>query len=253
MTIIAMPQGAHVKYPSPRHRAPSEHPPHRILVVDDEEDLQELLRYNLSKDGYRVSCVGTGEDALKFVRKQPPDLIVLDLMLPAVDGLEVCRRLKGDSKTRDVPIIMLTAKSEEGDVVAGLERGADDYIAKPFSPRVLAARVKAMLRRKESERLAELDTTIEAKELVMHPGRHEATLAGNPLELTYTEFALLQFLAKRPGWAFTRTQIVDAVKGEDYPVTERSVDVQVAGLRKKLGEYGSYIETVRGVGYRFRA
>ena len=226
--------------------------PH-ILVVDDEEDLQELLKYNLSKDGYRVSCVGTGEEALKFAKRQPPDLVVLDLMLPAVDGLEVCRRLKGDPKTRDVPIIMLTAKSEEGDVVAGLERGADDYIAKPFSPRVLSARVKAMLRRKESERIAELDATIAAKELTMHPGRHEATLAGRPLELTYTEFALLQFLAKRPGWAFTRTQIVDAVKGEDYPVTERSVDVQVAGLRKKLGEYGSYIETVRGVGYRFRA
>jgi len=226
--------------------------PH-ILVVDDEEDLQELLQYNLSKDGYRVSCVGTGEEALKFAKRQPPDLVVLDLMLPAVDGLEVCRRLKGDPKTRDVPIIMLTAKSEEGDVVAGLERGADDYITKPFSPRVLTARVKAMLRRKESERIAELDATIEAKELTMHPGRHEATLAGRPLELTYTEFALLQFLAKRPGWAFTRTQIVDAVKGEDYPVTERSVDVQVAGLRKKLGEFGSYIETVRGVGYRFRA
>ena len=226
--------------------------PH-ILVVDDEEDLQELLQYNLSKDGYRVSCVGTGEEALKFAKRQPPDLVVLDLMLPAVDGLEVCRRLKGDPKTRDIPIIMLTAKSEEGDVVAGLERGADDYITKPFSPRVLTARVKAMLRRKESERIAELDATIEAKELTMHPGRHEATLAGRPLDLTYTEFALLQFLAKRPGWAFTRTQIVDAVKGEDYPVTERSVDVQVAGLRKKLGEFGSYIETVRGVGYRFKA
>ncbi|MFM8578872.1 MAG: response regulator [Planctomycetaceae bacterium] len=223
-----------------------------VLVVDDEDDLQELVRYNLTKEGFRVSCVGTGEDALKVVRRQPPDLIVLDLMLPAVDGLEVCRRLKGDSKTRDIPIIMLTAKSEEHDMVAGLERGADDYIAKPFSPRVLAARVKALLRRKESERLAELDITIEARELVMHPGRHEATLAGHQLELTYTEFSLLQFLAKRPGWAFTRTQIVDAVKGEDYPVTERSVDVQVAGLRKKLGAHGNYIETVRGVGYRFR-
>jgi two-component system alkaline phosphatase synthesis response regulator PhoP len=225
----------------------------QILVVDDEEDLQELVRYNLTKEGYRVSCVGTGEDALRIARRQPPDLIVLDLMLPAVDGLEVCRRLKGDSKTRDIPIIMLTAKSEESDMIAGLERGADDYIAKPFSPRVLAARVKALLRRKESERLADLDVTIEARDLVMHPGRHEATLAGRPLELTYTEFALLQFLAKRPGWAYTRMQIVDAVKGEDYPVTELSVDVQVAGLRKKLGSHGNYIETVRGVGYRFRA
>lgn len=226
---------------------------HSVLVVDDEEDLLELVRYNLTREGFRVTCVGTGEDALKAARKQPPDLIVLDLMLPAVDGLEVCRRLKGDSKTRDIPIIMLTAKSEESDMVAGLERGADDYIAKPFSPRVLSARVKALLRRRESQMRNELETTIDVHELSIHPGRHEVTLAGQLVELTYTEFALLAFLAKRPGWAYTRTQIVDAVKGEDYPVTERSVDVQVAGLRKKLGEFGTYIETVRGVGYRFRA
>ncbi|MBU6275848.1 MAG: response regulator transcription factor [Planctomycetes bacterium] len=220
----------------------------RILVVDDEDDLLELLRYNLSREGYQVTCVATGEDALRSVRRQPPDLIVLDVMLPGIDGLEVCRRLKSESKTREIPIVMLTAKSEESDIVAGLEHGSDDYIAKPFSPRVLVARVKALLRRRETE----LDTTIRVHELSIHPGRHEAILAGTPLELTYTEFALLQFLAKRPGWAYTRTQIVDAVRGEDYPVTERSVDVQVAGLRKKLGAHGSYIETVRGVGYRFR-
>jgi two-component system, OmpR family, alkaline phosphatase synthesis response regulator PhoP len=224
-----------------------------VLVVDDEEDLLELVRYNLAREGYAVTGVGTGEDALKAARKQPPDLIVLDLMLPAVDGLEVCRRLKSDPKTRDIPIIMLTAKSEESDMVAGLERGADDYIAKPFSPRVLSARVKALLRRREQQTRTELETTIDVHEISIHPGRHEVTLAGQPLGLTYTEFALLQFLAKRPGWAYTRTQIVDAVKGEDYPVTERSVDVQVAGLRKKLGDFGAYIETVRGVGYRFRA
>jgi two-component system phosphate regulon response regulator PhoB len=225
----------------------------QILVVDDEEDLLELVSYKLAKDGYRVQCVGTGEEALKAARKQPPDLIVLDWMLPAVDGLEVCRRLKSDPKTRDIPIIMLSAKGQEGDMVAGLDRGADDYITKPFSPRVLAARVKALLRRKEADSKADQETTIDAHELSIHPGRHEVTLAGQPIELTYTEFALLQFLAKRPGWAYTRTQIVDAVKGEDYPVTERSVDVQVAGLRKKLGGFGSYVETVRGVGYRFRA
>jgi len=226
---------------------------HAVLVVDDEEDLLELVRYNLAREGYRVTGVGTGEDALKAARKQPPDLIVLDLMLPAVDGLEVCRRLKSDPKTRDIPIIMLTAKSEESDMVAGLERGADDYISKPFSPRVLSARVKALLRRREQQVRTEHENTIDAHEISIHPGRHEVTLAGQLVDLTYTEFALLQFLAKRPGWAYTRTQIVDAVKGEDYPVTERSVDVQVAGLRKKLGEFGSYIETVRGVGYRFRA
>ena len=225
----------------------------QILVVDDEEDLLELVRYNLTRDGFRVQGVTSGEEALKSVRRQAPDLIVLDWMLPAVDGLEVCRRLKGDPKTRDIPIVMLTAKGEESDMVAGFERGADDYIAKPFSPRVLAARVKALLRRKEAREKDEKETTIDVHQLSIHPGRHEVTLAGHPVELTYTEFALLQFLARRPGWAYTRTQIVDAVKGEDYPVTERSVDVQVAGLRKKLGEFGSYIETVRGVGYRFRS
>ena len=225
----------------------------RILVVDDEEDLLELVRYNLAKHGYEVECVGTGEDALKSARREPPDLIVLDLMLPAVDGLEVCRRLKSESKTRDVPIVMLTAKGEDADVVAGLEKGADDYIAKPFSPRVLTARVRALLRRHESQRQTELETAIEVHELTIHPGRREAKISGERVDLTFTEFALLQFLARRPGWAFTRMQIVDAVKGEDYPVTERSVDVQVAGLRKKLGTHGSYIETVRGVGYRFRA
>jgi two-component system alkaline phosphatase synthesis response regulator PhoP len=226
---------------------------HQILVVDDEDDLLELVRYNLTKEGYDVTCVGSGEEALKAVRRQIPDLIVLDLMLPSVNGLEVCRRLKADARTREVPVLMLTAKSEESDMIAGLDRGADDYIAKPFSPRVLNARIKALLRRQDTKKQAEAEHTIDVLELSIHPGRHEVTLAGEVLELTYTEFALLEFLAKRPGWAFTRTQIVDAVKGEDYPVTERSVDVQVAGLRKKLGTFGSYIETVRGVGYRFRA
>jgi len=224
----------------------------RVLVVDDEDDLLELVRYNLAKDGYDVECVGSGEQALLSARANPPDLVVLDLMLPAVDGLEVCRRLKADAKTRDVLIVMLTAKGEEADMVAGLERGADDYIAKPFSPRVLSARVRALLRREEARRVEEREVTIDVHELSIHPGRHEATLAGRPLELTYTEFALLTFLAKRPGWAFSRAQIVDAVKGTDYPVTERSVDVQVAGLRRKLGDHGHYVETVRGVGYRFR-
>lgn len=237
---------------SPKSRDPKPSQTHRILVVDDEVDLLELVRYNLVKEGYDVACVGSGEEALKAARKEPPDLIVLDLMLPTVDGLEVCRRLKAEARTRDIPIVMLTAKSEESDVISGLDRGADDYISKPFSPRVLTARIKALLRRHDTKRQAEANVTIDVHELSIHPGRHEVTLAGSPLELTYTEFALLQFLAKRPGWAYTRTQIVDAVKGEDYPVTERSVDVQVAGLRKKLGVFGAYIETVRGVGYRFR-
>ncbi len=240
-------------YPVPtKTRGPQEPIRPRVLVVDDEEDLLELVRYNLTKDGYDVECVGTGEQALASARANPPDLIVLDLMLPAVDGLEVCRRLKADPKTRDILIVMLTAKSEERDMITGLERGADDYIAKPFSPRILSARVKAMLRREEAHRRDEQETTIDVHELSIHPGRHEVMLAGEPVDLTYTEFALLHFLAKRPGWAYTRTQIVDAVKGSDYPVTERSVDVQVAGLRRKLGDFGHYVETVRGVGYRLR-
>ncbi|HET6883832.1 MAG TPA: response regulator [Pirellulales bacterium] len=222
----------------------------RILVVDDEEDLLELINYNLSKEGYRVTCVGSGEEAMREARANPPDLIVLDLLLPSVDGLEVCKLLKNDSRTKHVPIVMLTAKGEEADMVTGLELGADDYITKPFSPRVLIARVRAVLRRKNET--PSPDATIQVRELVIHPGRHEVLAAGKPLTLTLTEFRLLHFLAQRPGWAFSRNQIVDAVKGDDYPVTERSVDVQVAGLRKKLGSFGEYIETVRGVGYRFK-
>jgi two-component system phosphate regulon response regulator PhoB len=223
----------------------------RILVVDDEEDLLELVNYNLSKEGYRVSCVVTGEDALAEARKSLPDLIVLDLLLPHVDGLEVCRLLKSDPNTKQIPVIMLTAKSEEADVVSGLELGADDYLTKPFSPRVLLARIKAILRRKAAPPEDD-SSSIRIRELVIHPGRHEVLLRGKAVDLTFTEFKLLHFLARKPGWAFTRMQIVDAVKGEDYPVTERSVDVQVVGLRKKLGDFGANIETVRGVGYRFR-
>lgn len=222
-----------------------------VLVVDDEEDLLELIRYNLSKEGYRVDCVATGEEALEHARRDLPDIMILDLLLPSVDGLEVCRRLKSDDRTKHIPILMLTAKSEEADVVIGLEFGADDYMTKPFSPRVLLARVRAVLRRTSEEPLDE-SSVIRVHDLTIDPGRHEIILGDGPLVLTYTEFALLHFLARRPGWAFTRGQIVDAVKGDDYPVTERSVDVQVAGLRKKMGQRGDYIQTVRGVGYRFK-
>ncbi len=225
----------------------------RVLVVDDEEDLLELIRYNLTKDGYRVDCVSSGEAALQTAKSKLPDLVILDVLLPRVDGLDVCRLLKTDPATRHIPIVMLTAKSEEADVVAGLELGADDYITKPFSPRVLLARIKAVLRRKYVDAATPEDqNSTEIHEISIHPGRHEVLLSGKPVSLTLTEFRLLHFLAKKPGWAFSRAQIVDAVKGEDYPVTERSVDVQVASLRKKLGDYGHYIETVRGIGYRFK-
>jgi two-component system, OmpR family, alkaline phosphatase synthesis response regulator PhoP len=222
-----------------------------VLVVDDEEDILELVNYNLSREGYQVYLAGTGEDGLKCARAKLPDLVVLDLMLPGVDGLEVCRELKGDPKTGHIPIVMLTAKGEEADVVTGLELGADDYIAKPFSPRVLLARIKTVLRRKPAEAAAD-GSTLRIDDLVINPGRHEVLVKGKKVDLTFTEFRILYALARRPGWVFTRYQIVDAVRGEDYPVTDRSVDVQIVALRRKLGAYGKYIETVRGVGYRFK-
>jgi two-component system, OmpR family, alkaline phosphatase synthesis response regulator PhoP len=225
----------------------------RILVVDDEEDLAELVRYNLTKEGFQVTCVGSGELALSEARAQVPDLIVLDLLLPKVDGLDVCKQLKSDPKTQHIPIVMLTAKSEEVDMVTGLECGADDYVTKPFSPRVLLARIRSVLRRRAKTAVADDDPeALRIANLLIHPGRHEVLVNGTPIDLTFTEFRLLHFLARKPGWAFSRSQIVDAVKGEDYPVTERSVDVQVVGLRKKLGAMGTCIETVRGVGYRFK-
>ncbi len=223
----------------------------KILVVDDEEDILELLSFNLSREGYRVSCAATGEEALRMAQSEAPDLMVLDLMLPGIDGLEATRILKSDAGTMDIPIVMLTAKGEEADIVTGLELGADDYITKPFSTRVLLARVKAVLRRKVKEYPKD-DAAIRIQDLVIHPGRHEVLVRGKSVQFTFTEFGILHFLAKRPGWVFTRNQIVDAVRGDDYFVTDRSVDVQIVGLRKKLGPAGSYIETVRGVGYRFR-
>jgi two-component system, OmpR family, alkaline phosphatase synthesis response regulator PhoP len=222
-----------------------------LLVVEDEEDIRELLKYNLEKDGYQVVGVATGEEALQAVRVRWPDLILLDLMLPGIDGLEVCRRIKGAAPTQHLPVIMLTAKGEEADIVTGLELGADDYMTKPFSPRVLLARVRAVLRRRS---LAPPPATesLKADELVIHPGRHEALLKGQVIQLTVTEFRLLHFLVRKPGWVFTRSQIVDEIHGEDYPVSDRSIDVQIVSLRKKLGAFGSQIETIRGIGYRFK-
>lgn len=222
-----------------------------ILVVDDEEDILELVRYNLAKDGYNVTCVTSGEEGLKVARNEKIALVILDLMLPGVDGLDVCRVVKSDRKTKHLPIIMLTAKGEEADIVTGLELGADDYLVKPFSPRVLSARVKSVIRRRRStgEEGGEL---LQLDELEINPGKHEVLIQQKPVELTYSEFRILHLLAKQPGWVFTRQQIVDAVHGSDYPVTDRSVDVQVVGLRRKLGKMGKHIETVRGVGYRYK-
>jgi two-component system alkaline phosphatase synthesis response regulator PhoP len=223
----------------------------KILVVDDEEDILELLRFNLAKEGYDVSTASTGEEALSTARAESPDLILLDLMLPGMDGLEVARRLKGEPSTKNLPIVMLTAKGEESDIVTGLELGADDYITKPFSRKVLAARIRAVLRRKQGKPKDE-NGVLAVHDLLIHPGRREVLVKGKPVDLTFTEFGILNFLSRRPGWVFTRSQIVDAVRGDEYFVTDRSVDVQVVGLRKKLGSAAKYIETVRGVGYRFK-
>ncbi|MDY0360525.1 MAG: response regulator transcription factor [Desulforegulaceae bacterium] len=224
-----------------------------ILAIDDEEDILELIDYNLKREGFRVITAENGEKGLKLMEREKPDLVLLDLMLPGMDGFDVAKKIRNSQKFKKLPIIMLTAKGEEADVVTGLELGADDYISKPFSPRVLLARIKSVLRRNSIEDEAEsTDKEIVFKDLRIHSGRHLVTLGKESLTLTHSEFEILKFLVSKPGWVFTRSQIVDAIHGESYPVTERSVDVQIVGLRKKLGGYGAYIETVRGVGYRFR-
>jgi len=223
----------------------------KVLVVDDEEDILELIRYNLSRDGYRVISVRTGDEGLKMAKQEKPDLVLLDFMLPGLSGLEVLRGLRNDPSTTHIPIVIVSAKGEDTDMVTGLELGADDYIAKPFTPRVLLARIRAVLRRNKIEE-ADERSILQVHDMTINPSRHEVLLVGKPTVLTATEFRLLHFLARRPGWVFTRDQIINAIKGEDYPVTERSVDVQVVGLRKKLGEFGDLIETVRGIGYRMK-
>lgn len=225
--------------------------PQRILIIEDEEDIQALLEYNLTAEGYDVTVVDSGEDAIPLLKKQRPDLVLLDLMLPGLGGLEVCKRIKRDAETQDINIIMVTAKGEEADVVLGLEAGADDYVTKPFSPRILLARVRAILRRNLDDEDAE-DMILTSNELMLDPGRFEVRIAGRLVDLSAAEFKLLHHLMQRKGRVYTRQQIIDATMGEDYAVTERSIDVQVVGLRKKLGEFANYVETVRGVGYRFK-
>ena len=224
----------------------------RILVIEDDEDIAELIEYNLVREGFVVKVARSGEEGLSLASSSRPDIVLLDLMLPGVDGLEVRRRLLADQFTRSIPVVMVTAKGDEADVVVGLELGADDYIVKPFSPKVLVARVKAILRRSNAWSGDDGAPVIERGCLAIHPGRREVVSSGVSVPVTFTEFNILLFLARRPGWVFTRSQIVDAVKGDDYAVTERSVDVHVFSLRKKLGNVGGQIETVRGVGYRFK-
>lgn len=227
-----------------------------ILVVEDEKEIRELVALHLAKEGYRVQTAASGEQAWALLAQGIPELVVLDILLPGMDGLALCRQLKADPRTRPVGVILMTAKGEEADIVAGLTVGADDYIPKPFSPRVLVARVKAVLRRARRAEPADAEgdpgQCLVIRDLTIHVGRHEVLVAGEPVELTATEFRLLYFLARRPGWVFSRQQILDGVYGDSYAVTERAVDVQVVGLRKKLGAAGTYIQTVRRVGYRFK-
>jgi two-component system phosphate regulon response regulator PhoB len=218
-----------------------------ILVVDDEEDIAELIRYNLISEGYHVSCTGSGEAAIRLIRTEGFDLVVL-IMLPGISGIKVAQTLRSDPKFLNLPIIMLTAKGEESDIVTGLGL-ADDYVTKPFSPKILGARISAVLRRKSGP--SEKDI-LRRGDISIDPGRRRVEVRGEQVELSFTEFQILVLLCRRPGWVSTRSQIVDGVRGDNYPVTERSVDVQIVGLRKKLGPCGHYIETVRSVGYRFK-
>lgn len=224
----------------------------KVQIIEDEEDIVELLRYNLRKNGYDTNVAMSGEEGIESVRRNKPDLILLDLMLPGVSGLEVCKVLKTNEETQKTPIIMVSAKGEENDIVTGLEMGADDYITKPFSPKILLARVEAVLRRGANAQTEDKTAPIEAHGIWIHPGKCEVKVNDEMIELSRTEFQVLFLLLRRRGWVFTRSQIVEEVQGPNYPVTDRAVDVQIVGLRKKLGTLGDLIETVRGVGYRFK-
>lgn len=223
-----------------------------ILVVEDDRDIQELVQFHLQREGYVVQLADSVEQARQRLERNLPALAILDLMLPGESGFDFCRALRRDPRTRTLPVVMLTARDEAADVVAGLEVGADDYVTKPFSPRILLARVRAVLRRHAPEEAAEAPL-IERGAIVIDREHHVVRVAGREPTLTLSEFRILELLARRPGVVFTRYQIVDAVHGSDYPVTDRSVDVQLVGLRRKLGKHGALLETVRGVGYRFKA
>jgi two-component system, OmpR family, alkaline phosphatase synthesis response regulator PhoP len=221
-----------------------------ILVIDDEKDLIELVSYNLGKEGFAVRSASNGETGLASAMNDLPDLILVDLMMPGMDGLEVCRRLRADTRTSAIPLIMLTAKSSESDRVVGLELGADDYVTKPFSPRELAARVKAVLRR-SSHQVAE-PKVIRRDALTIDLTRREVSCEGNSITLTASEFRLLHFLATHPGQVFSRSELIDGALGREISVVDRTIDVHITGLRKKLSHCGGWIETVRGFGYRFK-
>jgi two-component system, OmpR family, phosphate regulon response regulator PhoB len=223
----------------------------RILVVEDEPDIAELLEYNLRRDGFQVEVVNDGADAVDRITDRAPDLVLLDLMLPGVDGLEICRALKQDTASREIPVIMVTARGEETDIVLGLGLGADDYITKPFSPREVLARVKAVLRRCRARSVTSTERVTHAG-LVVDATRHEVLVDDDPVALTATQFRLLHLLASNAGRVFTREQLLNRVVGEHAIVTDRNVDVHVRTIRKALGPHADLIETIRGIGYRFK-
>ena len=223
-----------------------------ILIVEDDRDILEMIRYNLEREGFRVLDSLDGERGIETALRSKPDLVLLDLMLPGVDGLEVCRRLRAERDTSDTPVLMLTAKSEETDVVVGLEMGADDYLTKPFSPRELVARIRALLRRVgrgQGERSSGR-TRVEIERLTLDLTRFEALHDGEPVSLTRAEFRLLWALCQRPGRVYTRQELADEITAGESLIIDRNVDVHISALRKKLGESGRLIATVRGVGYK---
>ncbi|UCG57822.1 MAG: response regulator transcription factor [Phycisphaerales bacterium] len=220
-----------------------------ILIVEDDRDIAEMVEYNLTEAGYETMSASNGEDGVGLAKRHSPDLIILDIMLPVMDGFEVCRALKADEQTAEIPIVILSAKSQETDKVVGLELGADDYITKPFSPRELIARIRAVLRR---GRGARLPGRIMAGDVVMDGARHKATVGGEEVSLTLAEFKLLELLARRPGVVLSRDRILDTISGYDSAVCDRTVDAHIKSLRRKLGKAKDYIETIRGAGYRFR-
>ena len=224
----------------------------KILIVEDERDIADLLRYNLQEAGFKTDYVRNGTDALQRAVEKTPDLILLDLMLPEVDGMIVCRLLKNDPRTKNIPIVMVTAKTEEKDRVAGLELGADDYITKPFSPREVVLRVSAVLRRIQIGKQTESTKQIETHGVTIDLDKHQVLTEGGSIDLTATEFKLITLFAQSPGRVFTRDILMDVIWGQDYYGIDRTVDTHVSRLRRKLGEFGKHIETVHGVGYRFK-
>ena len=223
----------------------------KILIVEDEADIRELIHFHLFKEKYEVILAEDGERALNLIELEKPDLVLLDIMLPIIDGIEVCKRMRANKSSKDIPVIMITAKGTEEDIVSGLELGADDYITKPFSPKVLLARVKTQLRK--SSKVTKTEEQLSLHGLSIDPKMRKVSSGdSDDISLTYSQFQILHLLAKKPGWVFSRPKIVDMVRGENHAITDRSVDVQIVLLRKKLGEYGNLIETVRGAGYRFK-